>query len=96
MRPVLRVGPCLGGEAISRWSPMARMRETGPPLLGLYEPIPGYRVAIIDDKGRPVELIESRWPTRKSGDALEVAHIHVFTETMHPRSAGLRHRGSAA
>ena len=28
-------------------------------LLGIYEPIPGYRVAMINDGGVPVELIET-------------------------------------
>lgn len=31
-------------------------------LLGPYEPIDGYRVAIIDDGGVPVELIETELP----------------------------------
>ena len=44
-------------------------------LLGPYEPIEGYRVAIIDDAGIPVELIETTltdeeiWGRAKSGNA---------------------------
>jgi hypothetical protein len=44
-------------------------------MLGPYEPIEGYRVAIIDDAGIPVELIETTltdeeiWGRAKSGNA---------------------------
>lgn len=43
-------------------------------LLGPYEPIDGYRVAIIDDAGVPVELIETQlddaeiWQRARSGE----------------------------
>jgi len=44
-------------------------------MLGPYEPIEGYRVAIIDDAGIPVELIETTltdeeiWGRARSGKA---------------------------
>ncbi|HET6170838.1 MAG TPA: hypothetical protein VFE01_11685, partial [Terracidiphilus sp.] len=42
-------------------------------LLAPYEPIEGFRVAIIDDGGKPIELIETRlsdeeiWSLARSG-----------------------------
>ena len=46
-------------------------------LLGPYEPIPGFRVAIIEDGGHPIELIqtsltdEELWQRAKSGRDLD-------------------------
>jgi hypothetical protein len=30
-------------------------------VLGPYEPIPGYRVAVVDDQGVPIELVQTDW-----------------------------------
>ena len=38
-------------------------------LLGPFEPIENYRVAIIEDHGQPIELVEPRLPTTRSGRA---------------------------
>lgn len=55
-------------------SDLKRAIEGLPLLLGPYEPIEGFRVAIVDDGGMPVELIETRlgddeiWGRAKSGE----------------------------
>ena len=44
-------------------------------LLGPYEPIEGYRVAIIDDAGIPVELIETTLTDEEYGAAQEAGRL---------------------
>lgn len=44
-------------------------------ILGPYEPLPGYKVAVIDDGGHPIEFVETElsdeelWATARSGDS---------------------------
>ena len=53
-------------------------------LLGIYEPIPGYRVAIINDGGVPVELIETNltpselWGKAKEQKDLDVSKLNNY------------------
>lgn len=53
-------------------------------LLGIYEPIPGYRVAIINDGGVPVELIETNltpselWGKAKGQKDLDVSKLNNY------------------
>lgn len=52
-------------------------------ILGPYEPIPGYKVAIIDDGGIPVELVETNiseedlWNTARNQQYLETGGLQL-------------------
>lgn len=55
LHPLLRSLP----HAAFKVADLERAVGDAPVILGPYEPLPGYRVAIIDDGGVPVELIQT-------------------------------------
>jgi hypothetical protein len=72
LHPLIRTIP----HPAFRVADLDRAIKGYPLLLGPYEPIPGFRVAIIEDGGYPIELIETAlneddiWTRRETGNNL--------------------------
>lgn len=57
LHPLIRTVPHVAFQV----SDLDRAIEGCRLLLGPFEPIPGYRVAIIEDGGHPIELVQTNW-----------------------------------
>jgi len=72
LHPLLRTVP----HPAFKVADLDRAAAGAPLLLGPYEPIPGFRVVIIEDGGVPVELIQTTltddeiWARKESGSIL--------------------------